>query len=181
MAQLISSRYAKALFDLAIESNKIDEFENQVRIVYEILKTEKEFMQILQHPQIEVDEKIKILQKAFKSNILNEIMGLLTLIIQKNRQEHLLEVLNIFLDEVKKYKGIVTATVISAVPLNNEQINMIKVKLISNLKKQIQIETQVDPSIIGGLKIRVGDSILDASIEGKLHSLKTSLYDSQLV
>ena len=70
---------------------------------------------------------------------------------------------------------------ITAVALSNEQINLIKAKLTNSLKKQVQIETQIDQSIIGGLIIRVGDSILDASIGGKLQSLKASLYDSQLV
>ena len=63
MEQLISSRYAKALFDLAVESNKINEFENQVHNLYEILNSEKDFMQILQHPQIVADEKIELLKR----------------------------------------------------------------------------------------------------------------------
>ena len=73
-----------------------------------------------------------------------------------------------------------TATVVSAVPLTTEQINKITQKLISSLNKQIQIETQIDPSIIGGLKIRVGDRILDASIEESFIP-KSQLYDLQLV
>ena len=108
-------------------------------------------------------------------------MGLLVLIIRKNREEYILDILNSFLNRIKEYKGIVTATVITAVALSNEQINLIKAKLTNSLKKQVQIETQIDQSIIGGLIIRVGDSILDASIGGKLQSLKASLYDSQLV
>lgn len=181
MAQLIAKRYAKALFDIALENHRIDEFEHQVHMVYQILDSEKEFMKILQHPQILMDEKIKMLEEIFSSKVSNELMGLLVLVIQKNRQDYILEILNTFLEEVKSYKGIVTATVVSAVPLTTEQINKITQKLISSLNKQIQIETQVDPSIIGGLKIRVGDRILDASIEGKLHSLKSQLYDLQLV
>jgi F-type H+-transporting ATPase subunit delta len=181
MGQLISKRYAKALFDIAIEKNTIDEFEHQVHTVYQILCSEKEFMKILLHPQVLIEEKIKLLEEIFSSKIANELMGLLVLVIQKNRQDYILEILSTFLDEVKEYKGIVTATVISAVPLTKQQVNQITQKLITNLKKQIQIETQVDPSIIGGLKIRVGDRILDASIEGKLHSLKNQLYDLQLV
>ncbi|HOA81343.1 MAG TPA: F0F1 ATP synthase subunit delta [Defluviitaleaceae bacterium] len=181
MEQLISSRYAKALFDLAVESNKINEFENQVHNLYEILNSEKDFMQILQHPQIVADEKIELLKKVFESKVSDEIMGLLVLIIRKNREEYILDILNSFLNRIKEYKGIVTATVITAVALSNEQINLIKAKLTNSLKKQVQIETQIDQSIIGGLIIRVGDSILDASIGGKLQSLKASLYDSQLV
>ncbi len=181
MEQLISSRYAKALFDLAVESNKINEFENQVHNLYEILNSEKDFMQILHHPQIVADEKIELLKKVFESKVSDEIMGLLVLIIRKNREEYILDILNSFLNRIKEYKGIVTATVITAVALSNEQINLIKAKLTNSLKKQVQIETQIDQSIIGGLIIRVGDSILDASIGGKLQSLKASLYDSQLV
>lgn len=181
MGQLISDRYAKALFDLAVESNKIDEFESQVGSLYTILKTEKDFTELLQHPQIIAEEKIELLQKVFEAKVSSEIMGLLVLIIRKNREEYLLDVLNAFLDKVKEYKGIVTATVISAVALDNEQISQIKMLLTKRLKKQIQIETQVVHSIIGGLIIRVGDSILDASIGGRLQALKASLYDSQLV
>ncbi|NLK21820.1 MAG: F0F1 ATP synthase subunit delta [Epulopiscium sp.] len=181
MAQLISKRYSKALFDLAIEKNAVDEFENQIHNLYQILNSEKEFMQVLQHPHILNEEKIRLVKEVFLSKISDEIMGLLILIIRKNRQEHLLEILNAFLENIKEHKGIVTAVVFSAIPLDNEQINKIKQKLVMGLKKQVQIETIVDSSLIGGLKIRVGDRVLDVSIEGKLHSLKASLYDLQLV
>jgi F-type H+-transporting ATPase subunit delta len=181
MAQLISKRYAKALFDLAIETNKIDELESQSRVIREILESEKEFMQILQHPQISKEEKIQLIKDTFSSKVSDELLGLLILVVQKGRQEYLLEILNTFLDEVKEHKGIVTAVVVSAVPLKNEQLEKIKLNLTSSVKKQIQIETQVDPSIIGGLKIRVGDRVLDASISGQLQGLKASLYDMQLV
>ncbi|HHW68352.1 MAG: F-type H+-transporting ATPase subunit delta [Epulopiscium sp.] len=181
MAQLISKRYAKALFDLAIETNKIDELESQSRVTREILESEKEFMQILQHPQISKEEKIQLIKDTFSSKVSDELLGLLILVVQKGRQEYLLEILNTFLDEVKEHKGIVTAVVVSAVPLKNEQLEKIKLNLTSSVKKQIQIETQVDPSIIGGLKIRVGDRVLDASISGQLQGLKASLYDMQLV
>ncbi|WP_341875799.1 F0F1 ATP synthase subunit delta [Defluviitalea saccharophila] len=181
MAQLISKRYAKALFDIAIETNTMDELESQVQMIHQVLESEEEFMQILQHPHILREEKMQLLKDVFSSIVSNELMGLLTLVVQKGRQEHLLEILSTFLDEVKTYKGIVTAVVISAVPLKEEQIEKIKQTLTSRIKKQIQIETQVDPSIIGGLKIRVGDRILDASIYGQLQGLKTSLYDMQLV
>lgn len=181
MAQLIAKRYALALFDLAIEKNCINDFENQVQTMYRILNSEEEFMKVLQHPQVLRDEKIKLIQGIFSSKIADELIGLLILVIQKNRQDHILDILNVFLDQVKAYKGIVSATVISAVPLSKEQINQITQKLIAGLKKKVEIQLQIDPSIIGGLKIRVGDQILDSSIEGKLHSLKAELNDLQLV
>ncbi|WP_058486017.1 F0F1 ATP synthase subunit delta [Defluviitalea phaphyphila] len=181
MEQLIAKRYSKALFDLAIERDTLDEFENQVEIVYQILTNNKEYIQILQNPRVLMEEKIKLIKEAFSSKVLDEIMGLLILVVKKNREEYLLDILNTFLEEVKKYKGIVKAVVISAVPLNSEQISRIREKLTYSLKKNIQIDTQIDPSIIGGLKIRVGDRILDSSIKGKLDSLKTRLYDLQLV
>lgn len=181
MAQLISKRYATALFDIAVENNSIDELENQVRVLHEVLDSEEQFMQILHHPHILGDEKIQLLKDVFSSQISNELMGLLVLVVQKGRQEYILEILSTFLDEVKKHKDIVTAVVVSAVPLKDEQIDKIKQNLTNSVKKQIQIETQVDSSIIGGLKIRVGDRILDASVQGKLQGLKTRLYDMQLV
>lgn len=181
MEQLIASRYAAALFNLAIEKNCIDEFENQVQAMYGIFNSEMEFVKILQSPQILADEKVKLVEEVFSSKISADLMGLLVLIIQKGRQGYILEILHGFLDQVKEYKGIVSATVISAVPLSKEQINQITQKLIAGLKKKVEIQLQIDPSIIGGLKIRVGDQILDSSIEGKLHSLKAELNDLQLV
>lgn len=180
MAQLIAKRYATALFETALEKNQLPTFEKEAEDLLLIWRAEHEAMAFLQHPQILIEEKIRVLETVFSAKISRELLGLLVLIIQKGRQQYIFSIFEAFLEMVKKHKGIVTAVVSSAVPLRAEQITQIQNKLVSKFNKQVEIQVEIDPSLIGGMRIRVGDHVIDGSIHGKMENLKKQLMNLQL-
>ena len=151
MAKLISKRYAVALFELAKETDKIDLFNSQVELIYNSIKDDKEFLTVLNHPRISGGEKFNLFQNIYKNNISEEILGLISIVVNKNRETEILEILETFLELVKDYKGITTAYIFSAIALNDEQLTKIKENLSKNLNKEIIIEASVKPELIGGL------------------------------
>jgi len=180
MAQLTANRYANALFELALETNKIDLFNDEIKTVSEVLKSDSKFMDVLNHPQINSEEKMSIFTNAFKGKISNEILGLFNVVLTKNREDELINILEVFMEKVENYKGIVKAEVISAVKLTSDQIDRIKQNLSKNLNKQVIIDTCVDCSLIGGMIIKVDGHVIDGSIKSKLDNLTNNLHKIQL-
>lgn len=178
MAKLISKRYAVALFELAKETDKIDLFNSQVELIYNSIKNDKEFLTVLNHPRISGGEKFNLFQNIYKNNISEEILGLISIVVNKNRETEILEILETFLELVKDYKGITTAYVFSAIALNDEQLTKIKENLSKNLNKEIIIEASVKPELIGGLLINVDGKVIDNSIKRNLDDIKKSLINN---
>ncbi len=180
MAQLISSRYAEALFSLAVESNQVDVFYEQVNLVYDALCNDTDFYNLLNHPQVAKEEKLSILKNVFHSSIDECIFGLFSVVFDKGREEELKNILADFLLKVKDHKNIVEAEVVSAVPLDEEQVNKIKTNLSKNLNKQVEIKLMVDTTLIGGLCIKVAGHVIDGSIKKHINDMKKQLIDIQL-
>lgn len=178
MAKLISKRYAVALFELAQETDKMDIFNSQVEMIYTSIKANKEFLSVLNHPRISGDEKFNLFQNIYKDNISEEILGLMSIIVKKNRETEILEILETFLELVREHKGITTAFIYSATALTNEQINNIKENLSKNLNKEIIIKADVKPDLIGGLLINVDGKVIDNSIKKSLEDIKKSLINN---
>ncbi len=180
MAKLIAKKYATALFELAASEGLVEKYEQQVKAIYTALQDETDFMAVLKDYKITLEEKVSLTEKVFSENTMYPIVGLLVLLIKKGRQDSLLEVLDTFLDMVKKSSGIVKAVVISTLPLKSEQLQRVKEKLEASTKCQIELETIIDKSIIAGLVIRVGDKVVDASIKGEMQTLKKQLSELRL-
>ncbi len=178
MAKLISKRYAVALFELAKETDKVDLFYNQINFIFDSIKNDTQFLSVLNHPRISGGEKFNLFQNIYKNNISEEILGLISIVVKKNRETEIIEILETFLELVKEYKGITTAYVCSAKALSDEQINKIKQNLSKNLNKEIIIEASVKPELIGGLLINVDGKVIDNSIKRNLDDIKKSLINN---
>lgn len=180
MAKLVLRPYATALFEIAKEKNATEEFSRQVNVVIDTIEQNNGFMELLLHPKVTQEEKIKLIETVFEDNVMDDITGILTIIVQKGRQNILIDILKEFLDMIGEYHGIVKATVTSAVALNQKQLTQIKEKIQSTTDKDVELEAAVDSSLIGGMVIRVGDNVVDASIAGRLRELKEGLTNLQL-
>lgn len=179
MAKLISGRYADAFFDLAAEENKIDVFFEEAQFIYNSLSNDTEFMKVLVHPDILSEEKLSMLEGIFKGKVSEEFISLFALMLRKNREGEICGTLKTFIDKVLDYRNITTAFVYSAAALSENQLSAIKEKLSANLNKQVNIQTEVDKNLIGGVKISVDGHVIDGTIKKQLDDLKDSLLKIQ--
>lgn len=181
MAKLISKTYGDALFELAVEEEKVDVLSEEILEVKKVLDENQEFGRLMNHPKIIKEEKIQLAQQVFEDRISKEIMGFLTIIISKDRYRNIDEILDYFLAEVKKYKGIGVATVTTAVPLKEEQRKSVEKKLLETTEyKSMEMHYETDASLIGGMIIRIGDRVVDSSIRTKLTELERTLLKVQV-
>jgi F-type H+-transporting ATPase subunit delta len=180
MVELVAKRYGTALFELAVETNQVELIGDQLKFIKEIFMNEKEFIRILNHPKVVVDNKISLVENTFKGKISNEVLGLLVIAIKKGRANDLLDIIQYCLEEIDNLKGIAKAYVASATELSKQQKESIKNKLEQTTKRKVILETSVDKSLIGGLVIRIGDRIIDNSIKGKMNAISKELFAIQL-
>lgn len=180
MAQLVAKRYAKALFELAVEENNIDGFYEQYLFIVEAMKQEKDFFTVFSHPQIIQEEKQKMMQEIFKNSIQGKLMGFLHILIEKSREAHIIDIFQEFEALVKNHKNVDTAYVESAVALSENQLGQLKNQLELQTSKKIEMNLSVNPALLAGLTIRVGDLFIDGSILGKMNKMKETLKRVQL-
>lgn len=180
MAEIIVNRYATALFEIAFDKGAMIQFEEEAKMIKKVLDEEVDYIKILSHPSVIEAEKIELIEKAFAGQVSDEFIGLMALIIKKSRTEYLTSVLEQFIHMAKEASGVLTAAVTSAVPLTNQQLAQIQSNIEQSTGKTIEMDTTVDPSIIGGLIVRVGDKVVDGSIKGQMDALKSQLNSLRL-
>jgi F-type H+-transporting ATPase subunit delta len=171
--QRVASRYVKSLLGLAVEQNALDAVHQDMQMFDALCDGNRSFLIMLRSPIIKHERKREILEKIFRGKVHPLTYAILDIITRKNREPLLPAIANDFHRAYNEYKGIGFASVISAVPLDQDlrtQIEAIAKKL-SALSKT-ELAEKVDPDIIGGFVLNVGDKQIDASVSSKLKALK---------
>lgn len=170
----VASRYAKALLELAIENNTIDQVLGDMNYLLSANNETRDFQLFLNSPIIKADKKIAIFAELFDQfeTVSKSFIELIT----KNGRESLLpEIAASFNAQVKEYKGIVPITLISATALDSATKDSILAKVSARVSGQLEVTEQIDPSLIGGFIVRMDDKQIDASIASQFNNLKQRL------
>ena len=146
-----------------------------------VLSENEDFGRLMNHPKVIKEEKIQVARNVFEGRMSDELLGFLVIIISKDRYRDIDAILDYFIAEVKKYKGIGVATVTTAVPLREEQCRKIEQKLLDTTSyTTMEMNYTLDKSLIGGMVIRIGDRVVDSSINTKLNELQKELLKVQI-
>lgn len=181
MAKLVSKTYGDALFEVAVEEGTMDSLMEEVEAVLTIFQENEEYVKLLNHPKISVEEKVSLLENAFKDRASNQLVGLLTTIVEKGRFAEVEEILGYFEERVREYKKIGTAFVTSAVELTQDEKKRVEEKLLETTSyESFRMNYAVDAGLIGGMVIQIGDRIVDSSIRTKLGNMAKELSKIQL-
>ena len=176
MAKLVSKTYGDALFELAVEENRTDSLMEEILMLQTVLKENKDFEKILEHPEISKQNKLQVIEDVFKGRISDALSGFLSIVVTKGRYKDLPDIFAYFIARVKEYRKIGVAQVTSAISLSDVQKQKIEKKLLDSTQYEtMEIEYKVDESLIGGLLIRIGDRVVDSTIKHRLTSLTASL------
>ncbi|MCK5209152.1 MAG: ATP synthase F1 subunit delta [Cyclobacteriaceae bacterium] len=171
----VASRYARSIFDLAIEMKNVDRVYKDMLIVGQVLQENGKLVTLLKNPIIRYDYKLRILNKVFEKHLNELTLRFFNLICRKNRAQILPESSKAFVDLYHEYKGIVRANVSTAVTIS-AQIRIDFENIISRATgKKVELETKVDESLLGGYVLRIGDNQVDDSLKSKLNNLRREL------
>lgn len=170
----IAGRYAKSLIDLAKEQGKLETVVGDINAFKEA-SGNKDLYMMLKSPIINTTKKRSILKEIFGGSFDEMTMAFINIVLTKGREEALPEICNEFVNQYRSMKNITSATVTSAAALTDETLGKIKSKIQTEMSQgggEVQIETKVDPSLIGGFVIEIGDKLYDASVATRLKKLR---------
>ena len=172
----VGGRYAKALFDLATDEKAVTPVEADLKSLKKMRAESKDFRTLLASPAFSAGDKGKALAAlAAKGKFHATTKKFLGLLAANGRVAALPEVITGFEALSAKRRGVVSAQVTTAIALTAAQAKGVSAALRTALGQDPEIETRVDPSILGGIKVRVGSRLFDASLRSKLDSLKFAL------
>jgi F-type H+-transporting ATPase subunit delta len=169
----VGARYAQALFDLAIENDELAAVEADLKTLEALRAASAELRTVLTSPKFTAEDKARGLAAvADRAGLKPTTRKFLGLLAANGRAGALEVIIKAFHRLAADRRGVVSAQVVTAVPLTEAQAASLAAALRTALGKDPQIETRVDPAILGGVKVRVGSRLYDASLKSKLDSLK---------
>ena len=181
MAKLVSKTYAQALFELAVEEGKTTDFLEEAVALLEVLRSNAEFGQFMNHPKIQKEDKLEVVKNVFREKLSREMLGFLVTIVEKDRYSEIEAILGEVISSIKEYNNIGTAYVTTAIAINEQEKQDIESRLLAPTRyKTIECIYDVDKSLIGGMVIKMGDRVVDSSIRTKLDKLQRELLAIQL-
>jgi F-type H+-transporting ATPase subunit delta len=172
----MAGRYAAALFELAKEEKQLAQIEGDVKNFQGMLDASEDLRRLVRSPVISAENQEKALAAVLdKAGIRGLTANFLKLITRNRRLFAIGDMLKNFRALLARERGEVTADVASAHPLTPEQMNALKDMLRMQAGKDVQINTRVDPNLLGGLIVKVGSRMIDSSLRTKLNNLKVAM------
>jgi F-type H+-transporting ATPase subunit delta len=178
----LATRYAKSLLDLAIERGQLEQVYNDMLFLEQLNKSSREFLTMLRSPVVSSDKKLAVID-AVTSGKISELTSAFThLLVNKGREGELPEIITAFVKQYKQYKNIHVVKLITAAPVSEEVKNVLvaRVKQTGGLQN-IELETVVDPNIIGGFVLQTGDKLVDASIAYDLKEISRQFENNDFI
>ena len=177
MATTAARRHAQAVFEIALERNELDRWRSDIETIAEALK-EPLLVAFLESPKIHSEAKASVLAERLQG-VAPLAVNLALLLVERRRLGIIDDLLSEYGRLVDAHRGVVHARVATAVRLDDKDRKEVAHKLGDALEKEIVLEAEVDPAIIGGLTIRVGDKLIDGSTRSRLEALKRSLVETR--
>ena len=168
----LATRYAKSILDLAVEQNQLDAVYNDMKLILRICKSNRDFVAVLSSPIIKPTSKGKIIESITKDRVSILTSSFIKLLVTKAREINLPEIANAFVDQYNTINNIHKVKITTAVEMSAEVKNSIVAKVKQNSDGQLDLESVVDESLIGGFILETGGRLLDASILRDLQDVK---------
>ncbi|WP_217605101.1 ATP synthase F1 subunit delta [Chitinophaga sp. GbtcB8] len=168
----LASRYAKSLVDLAIEKGQLEVVRADMQVLQQITKGNPDVVTLLRSPVIKPDKKQKILAAILEGKISNITSLFIQLLVTKGRESNLPEITTEFARQYNLLNNISKVKITTAIPLDAAILSAIKQKVEAGSDKKIEMETAVEPDLIGGFVLETDDRLFDASILRDLKDIK---------
>ena len=178
----LATRYAKALIDLAIEKGQLENVFADMQWLNAVCKSNPDFVNLLRSPIIKPGIKKKIIEAVTTGKIGEITSGFNRLLITKNRERNLPEVITAFINSYKVHKNIQTIQLTTAAPVTDT----IKNAIVEQVKKSagfqnVELEEKVDADLIGGFVLQVGDKLVDASVAYDLRAIAKQFSNNDFI
>lgn|SRR5690606_24825334 len=172
---VVAKRYADALFQLASEKSNLNDLLEELRVVKQVFGENKELHAFLAHPRVTNEKKRNFLDEVFKG-VSNDVLNTLKILVERHRIGMTTDVVDAFETLVNEASGVAQGKVYSVRMLSDAEKADLEHSFAKRLNKSVvKLENVVDPSLVGGVKIRMGNTIYDGTISGKLRRIESNI------
>jgi F-type H+-transporting ATPase subunit delta len=174
-----ANRYSLALFELASESNLINQIEEQANALINLIKSSNDFNNLIKDPTSNKDDLVAVISKLSEQNNLESLFkNFLNFLIIKRRFFFVEQILKSFVETCSNKRGELKAELKSAKELSSQEIQNITNELTQNFSSKIKLNYKHDKSLIGGLIVQVGSTMVDTSIKNKLQQIENRMIEA---
>ena len=174
-----AERYSLALFELSEENNLLNQIEGHSSSMLDLINQSKDFCNLIKDPTINQEDLSKIINKISESNKFDKLfINFLNFLIQKRRFFYIERILKSFIETCSRKRGELKAELRSAKNLSNDEISEITDVLTKNFNSKIKLNYEHDESLIGGLVVQVGSTMVDTSIKNKLQQIENRMIEA---
>ena len=171
----IINKYTQALFKVVVKENDINQVSVRLHNIRSILKSIPELNQLLITRRVQVQDKINMLKNILGDNISNIEMDLMVLLMENGHMMLFGEVVKRFDYLLDKESELVKVHITSSSIFSDNEVQRISSKIENNIQKEVEVKTETDASIVGGIKLRVGNTLIDGSIYNRLQKMRDTL------
>ena len=164
--------YAEALFKVVQAEGELDRVEDELFRFGKLLESNHELKQALSDQSIDKIQRVKVLDELLSDKVSPHTLGLLAFVVEQGRARQLPQILKGLSDLAAEARNSVVAEVRSAIPLDAKQRKELAAALSKATGKKVEVKVLVDPSVIGGLVAKVGDTVIDGTVRRRLEQLK---------
>ena len=174
-----AGRYSLALYELATEANMLSEIEVHSVSIINLITLSEDFKSLIKDPTNTKEDQLNVLNKISDQYKLNELLTkFLNFLISKRRFFYVENILKSFVDTCSIKRGELKAELTSAKDLTENEVNGIKEELTKNFSSKIKLNYKYDASLIGGLIVQVGSTMVDTSIKNKLQQIENRMIEA---
>ncbi|HWH37249.1 MAG TPA: F0F1 ATP synthase subunit delta [Candidatus Limnocylindrales bacterium] len=167
-------RYAEAAFEIALRDGTVEQWRQQLERFSAAL-ADGQMVRRLEDPAVPLETRSAAITGALGADALPQVRNLLLLVLRRRRLEQLPRITEEFRRLYNRRAGVVEATAISAAPLSDTDVAELERRLVDIAGGRVELSLEVDPSLIGGIAVRLGDRLIDGSVRGRLERLRTRL------
>lgn len=176
----LAKRYASALLDETERSHAVEETEAQLLALKEVYDRDENFRTALDHPKFSRARKSALLKRIFEKKADPAVVQFLLLLVRKNRTNLIPKIAEMYDRLADRTRGVVRVDVCSYLPLTAAQRRTLEARLVSWLGgKKVEIRATDDRRLLGGMTVRIGDSVIDGSVANRLKDLREQLLESE--
>ena len=168
----VGARYAEALYEIAEREKAVDAIEEELKAVETVIKDNRDLQKILYHPRITPEDKQDLLNQLFSGKVSTVTMEFLKLLVERQREQYLSDIVSHYAILANKARNITEAKISSAVELTAEEREQMAQLLNKITGIKVETSYSVDPSLVGGVVVRIGDRVIDGSIRTRLATLR---------
>ena len=174
-----AERYSLALFELSEENNLLSQIEDQSSSILNLIDQSEDFSNLIKDPTTSQEDLLKVINTISENNKFESLFkNFLSFLIQKRRFFFIERILKSFIEICSRKRGELKAELKSAKELSNEEIAKITEELTKNFSSKIKLNYKHDESLIGGLVVQVGSTMVDTSIKNKLQQIENRMIEA---